>query len=150
MSIELIMLIGVDEVDGIVQDMYGANSTEYTKWSELSTNKKQIEIQRATMLINRFNFIGKNVAENKLGQKFPRIINGEEIIPDCVKLSLVAEVVSNITSESKISSEIDMNDVKTFKVGQESTTFKDNASVNTRGLHRVSYDLLLPVIKTVF
>lgn len=150
MSIELIMLIGVDEVDGIVQDMYGANSTEYTKWSELSLNQKQIEIQRATMLINKFNFIGKNVADNKLGQKFPRIINGKEIIPDCVKLSLVAEVVSNITSESKISSEIDMNDVKTFKVGQESTTFKDNASVNTRGLHRVSYDLLLPVIKTVF
>ena len=109
------------EAQSIVEDELYSDSPEYELWSGLDEKEKEIICRKGTMAINSLEFKGtRQVWQYKL--KFPRIINGIEVLPQEVKIAAVMNGLIDKLVSSSEQYKLARNGVKSIAVGPDSVS----------------------------
>lgn len=132
--------VSVAETTKYIETIYGDDSTVYSYWDDLETSQKEMYLRKSILQIEALPFTGKR-KYNGQTLEFPRT-NGsvqvtlsgniESEIPTYVKYAQIDNAIAmfNIAenSENKQRINLQKNGVKSFKLGEFSETYGDNAS----------------------
>ena len=109
----------LEEAQDIAETELYPDSPEFELWGSLDDKGKELICKKGTMAINSLEFIGtRQVWKYKL--KFPRIINGVEVLPREVKIAaLINGLIDKLISSSE-QYRLARNGVKSITVGPDS------------------------------
>lgn len=109
----------LEEAQDIVDNELYPDSPEFELWGSLDEKGKELICRKGTMAINSLEFKGtRQVWKYKL--KFPRIINGVEVLPTEVKIAAVMNGLIDKLVSSSEQYKLARNGVKSIAVGPDS------------------------------
>lgn len=111
--------VTLEEAQSIVEEELYSDSLEYILWSRLNESDREKICKQGALDINTLEFIGRrDVSKYKL--KFPRIIHGEEVIPEEIKIASVLNgLMTKVTKDG--------DHYKLIRDGVESMTVGPNS-----------------------
>lgn len=113
--------VTLEEAQSIVEDELYSDSPEFLIWESLDEKGKELVCKKGTRAINSLEFIGvRPVWKSKL--KFPRIINGEEKIPEEIKIAAVINGIMDKLMSSNEQYKLGRSGVKSMTVGPNSVS----------------------------
>lgn len=133
----------VYEADCYLNVKYGSN------WKTFDEDKKKLLLVNAAREIDKRDYKGKKLDSNQ-PLKFPRKICSKLTDEDIIRQA-VFELADNLAllSTNSVTSQANLNAVKSMKVGDTDITFKDDAVIKNASntLNNVINDYLKPYLK---
>lgn len=133
--------VTLEEANSIINELYLDDEEEKVIWSKLSDSNKEVLLRRGTIALNKFNYIGhRDVNSNPL--KFPRYINGVNVIPyDIKKATVIQSLYSQVVKGSEYH-RLRKNGVSSMTVGPSSISFSNDSSSNDNCVCDEAYSLI--------
>ena len=112
----------IEQANAYVQSYYGSTDDIRVQWEALSTEDKQVLLNRAEQIIDLLPFIGKSTSGIKA---FPREPNEELSLArvQIATIELAVQTHYNIEFQERLA--LQKQGIKSYKIGDLSETFKD-------------------------
>lgn len=140
------LVIGTDsfvsllEAESIMIDNFLDTENELVVWNKLQDKNKEILLKRATVVLNKLNYIGqRDTTANKL--KFPRFIKGVKCIPDEIKTGTVIQAIKGYCLTQDDNYKNIKSGIDTLKVAENSISYK-NVNVDSSNVFNEVYDII--------
>lgn len=138
------MYATVKQASTYIQNYYSSTDSLRIAWEALNSGDQQVLLNRAEQTIDTLPFAGKSVHKNKA---FPRKPD-EEYSMQQAQIATIELAVHQLDSEAKDRYNLQMQGVKSYKIGDLSETFKGaEGTAGYSGIDSYTFSIVFPYLK---